>query len=204
MKDFLETLEIGEEKIKLSSEDIKSILKKHGEYIKTETDKVESKYTTEIKDKESTINDLKEKIENAPKSDEMESLKQQIADYEQKEADRIAKQQAEEKDNALTKNIVEVIGEKQFINDYTKNAIINEVKVALQDEANLGKSTKDIFDTIVKDKEGIFVNPNQPSIPDVSTQVHNDIDKEKFDKMSYNERVALKQDNPELFKQLNN
>lgn len=204
MKDFLETLEIGEEKLKLSSEDIKSILKKHGEYIKTETDKVESKYATEIKDKESTINDLKEKIENAPKSDEMESLKKQIADYEQKEADRIAKQQADEKDKAITKNIVDVIGEQQFINDYTKNAIINEVKVALQDEANLGKSTKDIFDTIVKDKEGIFVNPNQPNIPDVSTQVHNDIDKEKFDKMSYNERVALKQDNPELFKQLNN
>lgn len=204
MKDFLETLEIGEEKIKLSSEDIKSILKKHGEYIKTETDKVESKYATEIKDKESTINDLKEKIETAPKSDEMENLKKQIADYEQKEADRVAKQQAEEKDNAIIKNITEVVSDKQFINDYTKNAIINEVKVALQDEANLGKSTKDIFDSIVKDKEGIFVNPNQPSIPDISTEVHNDIDKEKFDKMSYNERVALKNDNPELFKQLNN
>lgn len=203
MKDFLETLEIGEGKIKLSSEDIKAILKKHGETVKTETDKVETKYQEEISNNKSTIEDLKMQINNAPKSDELESLKQKIADYEQKETDRIAKQKADERNNAIEKNINDVIGNLKFINDYTKNAIINDVKNALQDEANMGKSTKDIFDEIVKDKDNLFVNPNQPKIPDVSTEVHNDIDKEKFNKMTYNERIALKSENPELFKQLN-
>ena len=203
MKDFLETLEIGEEKIKLSSEDIKNILKKHGEYIKTETEKVEEKYAIDLENKESAIKELKEKIENAPKSDEMESLKEKIADYEQKEANRIAEEQAKEKDNLLNKNISEVISDKQFINDYTRNAIINEVKVALNDESNIGKSTKDIFDEIVKDKEGIFVNPNQPSIPAVSDDVFTQVDKEAFNKMGYQERLTLKEENPELFKQLN-
>ena len=203
MKDFLEALEIGEDKIKLSSEDIKSILKKHGEYITKETEKVENKYTNDLEKKESAIKELKEQIETAPKSDEMESLKQKIAEYEQQEADRIAKKQAEEKDNLLIKNINEVISDKQFINDYTKQAIIKEVKEALNDENNLGKSTKDIFDEIVKDKEGIFVNPNPAAIPSVSDDVFTKVDKEAFNKMGYQERLTLKEENPELFKQLN-
>ena len=92
MKDFLEELEIGEGKVKLSKEEIKSILTKHGEYIKIETEKVDNKYKDQLEDNKTTISELKAQIEEAPKSDEMESLKSKIADYEQKEADRIAKQ----------------------------------------------------------------------------------------------------------------
>src|SRR5699024_1849727 len=161
MKGFLEELEIGEGKVKLSKEEIKSIIAKHGEYIKTETEKVEKQYKEEINEYKTTIDDLKGQIKNAPKSDELESLKGKIADYEQKEADRIAKQKAKEEDDILTKNIVEVIGDKKFVNDYTKNSIINEVKTALKDNANLGKSAKDLFEQITNGKDGIFANPNQ-------------------------------------------
>ena len=97
MKGFLEELEIGEGKVKLSKEEIKSIIAKHGEYIKTETEKVEKQYKEEINEYKTTIDDLKEQIKNAPKSDELESLKGKIADYEQKEADRIAKQRLKKK-----------------------------------------------------------------------------------------------------------
>ena len=43
MNDFLSNLEIGENKIKLSKEEIKAILAEHGKSVKTETEKVESK-----------------------------------------------------------------------------------------------------------------------------------------------------------------
>ena len=59
MKDFLEELEIGEGKVKLSKEEIKSILAKHGEYIKIETAKVDDKYKSQLEDNKTTIDDLK-------------------------------------------------------------------------------------------------------------------------------------------------
>ena len=204
MKGFLEELEIGEGKVKLSKEEIKSIIAKHGEYIKTETEKVEKQYKEEISEYKSTIDDLKEQIKNAPKSDELESLKGKIADYEEKEADRIAKQKAKEEDDILTKNIVEVIGDKKFVNDYTKNSIINEVKTALKDNANLGKSAKDLFEQITNGKDGIFANPNQViDMPSVDENVETTISKEDFNKMGYKERLELKSSNPELFKKYN-
>lgn len=204
MKGFLEELEIGEGKVKLSKEEIKSIIAKHGEYIKTETEKVEKQYKEEISEYKTTIDDLKEQIKNAPKSDELESLKGKIADYEQKEADRIAKQKAKEEDDILTKNIVEVIGDKKFVNDYTKNSIINEVKTALKDNANLGKSAKDLFEQITNGKDGIFANPNQViDMPSVDENVETTISKEDFNKMGYKERLELKSSNPELFKKYN-
>lgn len=204
MKDFLKELEIGEDKVKLSAEDIKNILKKHGEYIKTETEKVEDKYKTQIEDNKTTISDLKAQIEKAPKSDEIESLKTKIADYEQKEADRVASEKAKEEDNILTNNIIEAFGDKKFVNDFTKNAIIDEVKTALKDSANTGKSAKDLFEQITDGKEGIFSSPNQAvDMPSVDEDVENAVSKDDFDKMGYKQRLELKESNPELFNKYN-
>ena len=205
MKDFLEELEIGENKVKLSSEDIKNILKKHGEYIKIETDKVDDRYKNQIEDNKTTISELKAQIENAPKSDEMESLKTKIAEYEQQNADREAKQKAEEEDRILNDNINSVFGDKKFVNDFTKNAIVNEIKTALKDKANMGKSAKDLFEEITNGKDGIFANPNQVvDMPSIDENVENAVSKDDFDKMGYKERIALKQSNPELFNKYNN
>ena len=204
MKDFLKDLELGEDKIKLSNEDIKNILKKHGEYIKIETEKVENNYKTQIEENKNTIADLKEQIEKAPKSDEIENLKTKIADYEKKEADRTAEQKAKEEDTILTNNVIEAIGDKKFVNDYTKNSIINEIKTALKDSANVGKSAKDLFTEITEGKDGLFVNPNQVvDMPSIDESVENTVSKDDFDKMGYKQRLELKQSNPELFNKYN-
>ena len=84
---------------------------------------------------------------------ELEALKQQIADKEKKEQE-IAK------DNALTNDIIKVFGDKQFINEYTKTAIMNEIKAVYNSEDNI-KSINDIFNEVIKDKNDIFTNPNQ-------------------------------------------
>ena len=161
MKDFLEELEIGEGKVKLSKEEIKSILAKHGEYIKIETDKVDNKYKDQLEDNKTAIEDLKIQIEKAPKPEEMESLKSIIADYEKKESDRTAQEKAKAEDDILTNNINDAIGETKFVNDYTKNAVISEIKNALQDKANAGKSAKDLFNEIIKDRTDVISSPNQ-------------------------------------------
>ena len=205
MKDFFVELEIGEGKVKLSKEEIKNILAKHGEYIKIETEKVDNKYKDQLEDNKTTISELKAQIEKAPKSDEMESLKNKIAEYEQNEADRLAKQKAEEEDNILLNNINSALGDKKFVNNFTRNAIVNEVKNALKDKANMGKSAKDLFEELTNGKEGIFANPNQVlDMPSIDENVENAVSKDDFDKMGYKERVALKESNPELFNKYNN
>ena len=158
LKDYLENLEIGEEKLKLSKEDIKGILAESGKVVNTETEKLKEEY-------KSTIDNLKEQVEKAPSSEELENLKNTIADMEAKEQKRIADEKAKKDDELLTNNIIQAFGDKQFVNEYTKNAIINDIKIGLKDENNGGKSAKDLFEEYTKDKSDIFVNPNQ--MPDM-------------------------------------
>lgn len=204
MKDFLEKFEFGEDKRKLSKEEIKALIGEIGKFVNVETEKVENKYKQDIENYKTTISDLKVQIEKAPKSDEIESLKTKIADYEQKEADRIANQKAKEEDDILTNNINAVFGDKKFVNDFTKNAIMNEIKTALKDNANLGKSAKDLFEEITNGKDGIFANPNQVvDMSEIDENVENVVSKDDFDKMGYKERIELKKSNPELFNKYN-
>lgn len=118
--------------------------------------------------------------------------------------EQTAKQKAEEEDRVLTNNINSVFGDKKFVNEFTKNAIVGEIKNALKDKANLGKSAKDLFEEITNGKEGIFENPNkQIDMPGVDENIDNTVSKEMFDKMGYKERIELKQSNPELFNKYN-
>lgn len=153
------------------------------------------------KDKEE-IQSLKEELKNLKEnSNSSEEL--------QKKYDELVKEKEEaetkKRDEELTKSILEIAGEKKFINDYTKNSIVSEVKQALGNEANKNKTTKDLFEEITKDKEGIFENPNKPvDMASTNENVFGNVNKEAFEKMGYKERVELKAENPELFDKLNN
>lgn len=204
MNDFLENLEIGEDKIKLSKEEIKAIMKEHGKSITTETKKVEDKYQKDIDNYKNTIDELKEQISKAPKSDEIENLNKKIADYEQKEADRLAQEKAEKEENLLTNNILSVFGDKKFTSEYAKNGLMNDIKLELKKDENKGLGIQDIFENLTKDRTDIFANPNQ--VKDMSGMGDDggtDVSKEAFDKMSYNQRVEFKHSNPELFEKYN-
>jgi len=203
MNEFLEKLEIGEGKVKLSKEEIKAILAEHGKSIKTETEKVENKYKADVENYKTTIDDLKKQIENAPSSDDVENLKTRIADFEKKEADRIAREETEKADRALTNNILSVFGDRKFSSEYAKNGLLTDIKTELNKEENKGKGIKDIFEELTKDRADIFANPNQvKDMPDMQ-DMDNGISKEDFDKMSYKQRVELKESNPELFAKYN-
>jgi len=161
MKDFLEKLEIGEDKVKLSKEEIKEILAKNGEYIKIETDKVEEKYKQQIEDNKATIDDLKSQLQEAPKTDELENLKKTIADYEQKEKDREAKIKQEEEEKVLEDSINLLFEGKTFTSDYARQGLLNDIKSGINNPANKGKGVKELFEELTKDKTDIFANPNE-------------------------------------------
>lgn len=204
MNDFLENLEIGENKIKLSKEEIKSILAEHGKSVKTETEKVESKYKKDIETYKTTIDDLKGQIEKAPKSEELENLKQQINDFQEKETARIEQEKATKAEETLNNNILAVFGDRKFSSEYAKNGLLSDIKTEMKKEENQGKGIKDIFEELTKDKTGIFENPNQFKDMPAMGDIDNTVSKETFDKMSYKERIELKQENPALFEKYNN
>ena len=183
MREFLKGLE-------LDGELIDTIMAEHG--------KIVTKDKEELQTLKTQIKGLKENSKNA--SELQEKYDKLVKENEEREALKKAK----EEDDILTKNINEAFGEKQFVNDFTKKAIMNEIKTALKDNANLGKSAKDLFEEITNGKDGIFTNPNQiVDMPSVDESVENTVSQEAFDKMGYKERLEFKQSNPELFNKYN-
>ena len=183
MREFLKGLD-------LDGELIDTIMAEHGKLI--------------TKDKEALQN-LKSEIkglkENSKDADELRTKYEELSKKVQEEEE---KRKAIEEDKMLTKNILNAIGDREFVNDYTKNSIINEIKVAQKDSANVGKSFKDLLNEITDGKDGIFVNPNKMSdMTGIDENVENAVSKEAFDKMGYKERIELKQSNPELFNKYN-
>lgn len=179
LKSYLESLEIGDTKIKLTEEQIKGALKESGTVVDTEVNKAKETLQKEIDNYKSTIDDLKQQIEKAPKSDDIEALKTKITEYENAEQKRKEAEETAKKDAILTNNILEAIKDKKFVNDYTKNSIISEIKKGLSDSNNAGKSAKDIFEALVKDRTDIFENPNK--ITDIPGASQNNIGDKTLD-----------------------
>ena len=154
MREFLKGLE-------LDKETIDTIMAEHGKLI-TEAKEKTQELENKVKEYESKIDELSSKAEtNAKIQEELDTLKKQIAE-EKKQKEQ------EDLEATLNKNVLEAIGDAEFVNERTKNAIINEVKTALQDKANVGKSAKDIFEAITKDSTDIFKNKNElKDMPDI-------------------------------------
>ena len=92
MKEFLENLEIGEGKVKLSAEEVKKILAENGKIVATEKKKVEDDYNTKVSNYKTTIDELNEQLKNVPDSTELDGLKKQVADFQEKETQRLAEE----------------------------------------------------------------------------------------------------------------
>lgn len=154
MREFLKGLE-------LDKETIDTIMAEHGKLI-TEAKEKTQELENKVKEYEGKIGELSSKAEtNTKVQEELDKLKAQIAE-EKKQKEQ------EDLETTLNKNVLEAIGDAEFVNERTKNAIINEVKTALQDKANVGKSAKDIFETITKDSTDIFKNKNKLNdMPDI-------------------------------------
>ena len=183
MREFLKGLE-------LDSEMIDTIMAEYGKLV--------TKNKEELTDLKGQLLSMQETSKNAIElQDKYNELTKQI---EQSNAEKKAKAE----NDMLMENISSAINGKEFVNDYTKNSIVNELKNALKDEANIGKSAKDLFEEITNGQEGLFKNPNQMmDMAEVDESVENVVTKEAFDKMGYKQRLELKQNDPELFRKYN-
>lgn len=147
MREFLKGLD-------LDKDTIDTIMAEHGKLI-TEAKEKNTSLEDKVKTYEAKIDELNSKAKDSTEiQKELDTLKNQIAE-EKKQKEQ------EDLDNKLTANVLEAIEEKDFVNERTKNAIVNEIKTALQDKANVGKSAKEIFEDITKDSTDIFKSENE-------------------------------------------
>ena len=112
----------------------------------------------QIAEKDTTISEMEKAKGDA------EKIQAELDRYKKAEEDRKAAEKAAEEDRILTEAVTSAIGDKEFVNDMTKNGYIAEVKKALADPANKGKGAAEIFESLTKDVEGIFKNPQQTKV----------------------------------------
>ncbi len=140
MREFLKGLD-------LDGELIDTIMAEHGKLV--------TKDKEELQTLKTQMKELKENSKNA------EELQKQVDDLIKANEEREAKAKAEEEDKILTNNINEVFGDKQFTSEYARTGLTNDIKNELNKPENKGRSIKEIFDALTKDKTDIFANPNQ-------------------------------------------
>ena len=140
MREFLKGLDLDDELID-------TIMAEHGKLV--------TKDKEELQTLKSQMKELKENSKNA------EELQKQVDDLIKANEEREAKAKAEEEDKILTNNINEVFGDKKFTSEYARTGLTNDIKSELNKPENKGRSIKEIFDTLTKDKTDIFANPNQ-------------------------------------------
>ena len=145
----------------LDNEQIEKVMTLYGKAIAkkdSEIDKLadsNKELTDKVNTYETKINEFNESAkDNADWKSKYEELQTSIKEQE-------AKKKAEEEDKILTNNINEVFGDKQFTSEYAITGLTNDIKNELNKPENKGRSIKDIFDALTKDKTDIFANPNQ-------------------------------------------
>lgn len=117
------------------------------------------KKINELSAAQTTIADLKGKLEDAEKVD-VKALQDRLKTYEDAENTRKQNEDKAKELEALKARFTPLRKDKNFLNEGTEQWIFGEFSKALDLEENKGKSDAEIYDAITKDKN-IYQNPNQ-------------------------------------------
>lgn len=109
----------------------------------------------QISEKDTTIANMEKANGN------IEAIQKELDGYKQAEAERKKAEKEAETDRILTAAAEQALEGKEFINDYTRAHFVAELKKAIADPANKGKSPAKLFEAMTKDADGIFKNPQQ-------------------------------------------
>lgn len=146
----LENLNLSEEQLKAVSEIIKKAEEKHNKIIE-ENNSLKS----QIAERDTLIGEFEKNKTN------VDELTKQIETFKQMEE----KYKAEIEDNKLNDLVRGVIDKHSYVNDITKNGLFNNLKEALKNSENLGKSADELFNDITKDMKDIFKEISEDNSP---------------------------------------
>lgn len=130
-----------------------------GDYVEKNKDQDQkaeiARLKQQLEEKDQTIANLEKA------SGDAEKVQAELDKYKQAEAERKKAEKEAETDQILTAAAEQVLEGKEFINDYTRAHFVAELKKAIADPANKGKSPAKLFESMTKDADGIFKNPQQ-------------------------------------------
>lgn len=109
----------------------------------------------QVSEKDATI----KKLEDA--GGDADSMRKELEKYKQAEADRRKAEEDARADQILTAAAEQALEGREFVNDPTRAHYVAELKKAIADPANKGKSPAKLFEAMTKDADGIFKNPQQ-------------------------------------------
>jgi len=154
-RNFLETLGLEKDMIdKIMAEHGKSINEKNEE-LTTLQSKVDE-LTEKVGDSEG------EKQKHDELATQVAELMQKLEEKDQQEQKTREENEKKKKDKELSDKVNEVLKDKTFVNDFTKNAIANELKNKLKDDENtdLAKSLEEM----TKDSDNIFASKHKQGL----------------------------------------
>ena len=152
---FLETLGLEKDMIdKIMAEHGKSINEKNEEL--TTLKKQVDELTTKVGDSD----DAKKKHDEL--AGQVAALMQQLKEKDEKEQAEREKTEKEKKDKKLSDQVNEVLKDKTFVNDFTKNAIANELKSKLKDDESIDLVKS--LEEMTKDSDNIFANKHKQGL----------------------------------------
>ncbi|WP_295749635.1 phage scaffolding protein [uncultured Oscillibacter sp.] len=108
-------------------------------------------------------NDLSQRDETIKRLEEAsgdaEATRKELERYKQEEADRKKAEKEAETDRILTEAAEQALDGKEFVNEFTRNHFVAELKKAIADPANKGKRAAKLFEEMTKELDNIFRNP---------------------------------------------
>lgn len=154
-----------------------------GDYVEKNKDQDQkaeiARLKQQLEEKDQTIANLEKA------SGDAEKVQAELDKYKQAEAERKKAEKEAETDQILTAAAEQALDGKEFINDYTRAHFVTELKKAIADPANKGKSPAKLFEAMTKDADGIFKNPQQEplKIPKVDNHQGKPMTREEIDKI---------------------
>lgn len=153
------------EKLGITGEAADAIFAERGKEITEVNKKIESLTSENAKLNESINNISAEKDKISKDVVDSSAIQKQFDDYKAEIAAMLSKRDAEAADKELTSKIESVFGDKKFTSDYARVGLINDIKSKFNEEGNTS-SLSEIFDSLTKDKTGIFESTHKKlSIP---------------------------------------
>lgn len=148
----LENLNLSDDQLKVISDMIKKSEEKYNK-LAEENKSLKSQIT----ERDTLIGEFEKNKTN------VDELTKQIETFKQMEE----KYKAEIEDNKLNDLVRGVIDKHNYVNDITKNGLFNNLKNALKDNNNMGKSAEELFNDMTKDMTDIFKVSGENDTPQV-------------------------------------
>lgn len=159
MKDFLKSLEIGEGKVKLSDDEIKSILTEHGKTVTTETEKTKTNLENEINTYKTTITNLENQIKDMPSSDDVTKLQNEITSMKEAETKRFAEEKANKEKSIRNERMNAFFNGVEFASESAKTGVIaqfNQKDFKYDEETQKFQGASEWLEELKKNDVGAF------------------------------------------------